>query len=100
MAQQQLGDLFLRVPPPGQDADTVIRELIDRAPRAADLVVVSSDKELFSYARTMGASTLRAHEWNALERQLLAQRGRAESNEKPEREEDLDGWLKKFGGSE
>lgn len=99
MAQQQLGNLLLRVPPRGQDADTVIRELIDRAPRAADLVVVSSDKELFSYARTMGASTLRAHEWNALERQLLSQR-RTESSEKPEREEDLAGWLKKFGAPE
>jgi predicted RNA-binding protein with PIN domain len=100
MAQQQLGDLMVRVPPAGQDADTVIRELIDRAPRAADLVVVSSDKELFSYARTMGASTLRAHEWNALERQLLAQRGREQPNEKPETEDDLSGWLKKFGASE
>ena len=37
----------------------------------------------------------------ALERQLLSQRGRSsEGSEKPEREEDLSGWLKKFGGSE
>jgi predicted RNA-binding protein with PIN domain len=101
MAQQQLGDLTLRVPERGLDADTLIRELIDRAPRAADLVVVSSDKELYSYAKTMGAAAIRAHEWNALERQLLAQRGRpAEGSEKPEREEDLAGWLKKFGAPE
>jgi predicted RNA-binding protein with PIN domain len=99
MAQQQLGNLTLRVPERGQDADTVIRELIDRAPRAADLTVVSSDKELYSYAKTMGASAIRAHEWNALERQLLQQRGRAAAaGEKPEREDDLEGWLKKFGG--
>jgi predicted RNA-binding protein with PIN domain len=98
MAQQQLGEVLLRVPERGQDADTVIRELIDRAPRPAELVVVSSDKELYSYAKTMGASAIRAHEWNALERQLLAQRGRSsEAGEKPEREDDLSGWLKKFG---
>ena len=97
MAQQQLGDLTLRVPERGQDADTVIRELIERAARPADLVVVSSDKELYSYAKTLGASALRAHEWNALERQLSQQRGRAEKDEKPEREDDLEGWLKKFG---
>jgi predicted RNA-binding protein with PIN domain len=101
MAQQLLGDVTLRVPERGQDADTVIRELIDRAPRPSDLLVVSSDKELYSYAKTMGASAIRAHEWNALERQLQAQRGRsAEATEKPEREDDLSGWLKKFGASE
>jgi predicted RNA-binding protein with PIN domain len=101
MEKQQLGDVFLRVPERGQDADTVIRELIDRAPRPADLIVVSSDKELYSYAKTMGATAIRAHEWNALERQLVAQRGRSpDGGEKPEREEDLKGWLKKFGASE
>lgn len=100
MAQQQLGPLTLRVPERGQDADSVIRELIDRAARPADLIVVSSDKELYSYAKTMGASAIRAHEWNALERQLLSQRGTREACEKPEREDDLEGWLKKFGGSE
>jgi predicted RNA-binding protein with PIN domain len=100
MAQQQLGPLTLRVPERGRDADSLIRELIDRAQRAADLVVVSSDKELYSYAKTMGASAIRAHEWNALERQLLSQRGTREASEKPDREDDLEGWLKKFGGSE
>jgi len=100
MAQQQIGNVSLRVPPEGVDADTIIRELLDRAPRPSELVVVSSDKELYSYARTMGASTLRAHEWNALERQLLAQREKTPGAEKPEREDDLEGWLKKFGAAE
>ena len=31
MASQNLGLVSLRVPPPGQDADTVIRELVERA---------------------------------------------------------------------
>lgn len=100
MAQQQLGPLTLRVPERGRDADSLIRDLIDRAGRPADLVVVSSDKELYSYAKTMGASAIRAHEWNALERQLVSARGTREAGEgreKPEREDDLEGWLKKFG---
>lgn len=97
MARQELGPLTIRVPERGRDADSLIREIIDRAERASDLVVVSSDKELYSYAKTMGASAIRAHEWNALERQLLAQRGAREPDEKPEREDDLEGWLKKFG---
>lgn len=61
MAVQDLGPLTLRVPPPGGDADTVIRELVERAARPAELVVVTSDKALFSYVKTLGASVLRAH---------------------------------------
>ncbi|HVR69580.1 MAG TPA: NYN domain-containing protein [Vicinamibacteria bacterium] len=100
MAAQDLGPLTLRVPPPGEDADSVIRTLVERAPRPAELVVVTSDKALYSYVRSLGANVLRTHEWNALERQL-ASAGRArEDADKPEREDDVEGWLRKFGGSE
>jgi predicted RNA-binding protein with PIN domain len=98
MAQQDLGPLSLRVPPAGQDADTVIRELLDRAPRPADIIVVTSDKALYSYAKTMGASVLRAHEWNALERRIGDASSSEPGGEKPDRETDVEGWLKKFGG--
>ena len=101
MAAQELGPLTLRVPPPGQDADTVIRELVERAARPAELVVVTSDKALYSYVKTLGASVLRAHEWNALERQARAARRRARRRPRSRtREDDVEGWLKKFGGSE
>ena len=98
MEMQDLGPVSLRVPPKGTDADTVIRELLDRAPRAADLIVVTSDKALYSYAKTMGASVLRAHEWNDLARRLAAGTPRTAGGEKPEKEDDVDGWLKRFGG--
>jgi predicted RNA-binding protein with PIN domain len=100
MARQDLGPLTLRVPPAGQDADTVIRELVERAPRPAEIVVVTSDKALYSYAKTLGASVLRAHEWNQLERRLgsALPGARGETREKPDRETDIEGWLKKFGG--
>jgi predicted RNA-binding protein with PIN domain len=97
MAAQDLGPLRLRVPPPGVDADSVIRELIDTAPRAADLVVVTSDKALYSYAKTAGASVLRAHEWNALERRLVRP-AESSAGEKPDKEDDVEGWLRRFGG--
>jgi predicted RNA-binding protein with PIN domain len=98
LATQDLGPVSLRVPPPGQDADTVIRELLDRAPRPADLVVVTSDKALYSYAKTMGASVLRAHEWNATEQRLAPPSTGSAQGEKPEREDDVEGWLRRFGG--
>jgi hypothetical protein len=97
MAAQDLGPVALRVPPSGGDADTVIRELLDLAPRPAEWVVVTSDKALFSYAKTCGAAVLRAHEWNALERRASAGTERGGDREKPEREDDIEGWLKTFG---
>lgn len=100
MAAQDLGPLTLRVPPPGQDADAVIRELVERAPRPAELVVVTSDKALYSYVKTLGATVMRAHEWNAAERQRGDGRAASGAGEKPEREEDVEGWLRRFGRSE
>ena len=106
LEDQQLGALTIRFPRPGRDADSLIREIVDAAARPAELIVVSSDKPVYSYARTRGARVLRAHEWNALGREVLA-RGRApgaksakgengEKGEKPERETDVEGWLKRF----
>jgi len=97
VASQQLGSVCLRFPRPGQDADSVIKDLVEKAPRRAELIVVSSDKALYSYVKTLGAKVLRAHEWNALERRRS--RGReGEASEKPDREEDVEGWLERFGG--
>ena len=96
---QELGRVSVRFPPPGVDADTVIRELIDRASRPGELTVVSSDKVLYSYARTRGAAALRAQEWNALARspgRLPRRRRQTVRSEKPERETDIEGWLKRF----
>ena len=96
---QELGAVSLRFASPGGDADTVIREAVDRAARPAELIVVTSDKPVYSYARTRGAQVLRAHEWNALAREAVPrpQKGGPPSRgEKPERETDVDGWLKRF----
>jgi predicted RNA-binding protein with PIN domain len=102
MASQTLGLVSVRVPEPGHDADSLIRATVQRAARPSEIIVVTSDKALYSYCRTLGASVLRAHEWNALERQPIrapgASRGAhaAASREKPEHEPDVAGWLARF----
>jgi predicted RNA-binding protein with PIN domain len=105
---QELGPVALRFAAEGQDADSVIRRIVDEAPRPAEWLVVTSDKALYSYARTRGAAVLRAHEWNALARgpavggpaarRRAAGRASSSSREKPERETDVEGWLKRFSG--
>ena len=62
---------------------------------------MTSDKALYSYVKTAGATVLRAHEWNAMERRLVARaEGCRVRGEKPDRENDVEGWLRKFGGGE
>ena len=103
---QALGAVTIRVPAQGHDADAVIREIVERAAQPRELIVVTSDKALYSYVKTLGAQILRAHEWNTLERhaatgQSPAQvraREKADAAEKPDREPDVAGWLKRFGG--
>jgi predicted RNA-binding protein with PIN domain len=97
LEDQQLGAVTIRFPGPGRDADSLIREILDAAARPAELIVVSSDKPVYSYARTRGAQALRAHEWTALGRDAKPH-GRApkEKSEKPDRETDVEGWLKRF----
>jgi hypothetical protein len=98
LGTQELGRVVVRFPPPGSDADTVIREIVDGAPRPAELTVVSSDKAVYSYARTRGARALQAREWNALSRGGVhpARRPPVDTSEKPDRETDIEGWLEKF----
>ena len=95
---QELGEVSVRFPPLGSDADSVIRELIDGAARPSELTVVSSDRAVYSYARTRGAGAVSAREWNALARGAKhhPRRPPRESSEKPEHEPDIEGWLERF----
>jgi hypothetical protein len=53
----------VRVAQRAQSADDVIRAIVDASAEASLLTVVTSDKPLYSYARTRGAHVLRCHEW-------------------------------------
>jgi predicted RNA-binding protein with PIN domain len=67
-APERTARVEVHVAAAGTPADDVIRALVDAAASPAALTVVSSDKPVYSYARTRGAMILRAHEWNALPR--------------------------------
>ncbi len=103
LGDQELGRVSLRFAPGGRDADSVIREILDSSPRPGEILVVTSDKAVYSYAKTRGAGVLRAHEWNALASGARTPKGapsrRASADgEKPERETDVEGWLRRFSG--
>jgi predicted RNA-binding protein with PIN domain len=102
LADQHLGAVTVRFPAQGLDADSLIRTILDTVDRPGDWIVVTSDKPVYSYARTRGARALSAREWNELGRQegraprsLIA---RDQATDKPDRETDVEGWLKRFSG--
>ncbi|MEK7767029.1 MAG: NYN domain-containing protein, partial [bacterium] len=52
----------VRYSPRGVEADDLLLDLVERAPRASDLLLVSSDKSVADRARSFGASVARADE--------------------------------------
>jgi predicted RNA-binding protein with PIN domain len=95
----ELGPVSVRSAPPGGDADGVIRDIVERSPRPAEITVVTSDKALYSYVKTRGALAIRSQEWSRLEREAALHRPALATNEKPQREDDVEGWLKIFGAA-
>ncbi|MCA1960685.1 MAG: NYN domain-containing protein [Desulfomonile sp.] len=79
---------------PGEDADSRIIELVRVSRAKRDLIVVTSDRELASRARSEGAQVIPSGEF----RTKLAEAERGEP-EKPETD-DIDHWLALFGSRE
>lgn len=76
---------------PGRTADQLILDLLRREEDRRGWIVVTSDRALGDQSRHLGA---RPERCDLFRRRLARGTGR----EKPEREEDLDYWLERFGG--
>jgi predicted RNA-binding protein with PIN domain len=88
-------------PPEGDTADDVIRGLIDRQKDRRRLFVVSSDRELRSYAREAGAQPLSCRDFASLLKGTLKERKTLREMDKPEPRTsamELGLWLDVFGG--
>lgn len=75
---------------PGRTADAVILELVRDDPDPRGLLIVTSDKSLGDRCRWLGARVERCHVFRP---RLRAPGG----EEKPESEDDIEGWLERFG---
>jgi uncharacterized protein len=71
-------------PPEGETADTVIEELIDRQKDRRRLFVVSSDREVRSFAREAGARPLTCREFAAELKDVLKERKTLKEMDKPQ----------------
>jgi predicted RNA-binding protein with PIN domain len=87
-------------PPEGESADDVIRTLIDRQKDRRRLFVVSSDREVRSYAREAGAQPLACRDFAMQLKGALKERKSLREMDKPEPRAsamELGLWLELFG---
>ena len=77
------GKFRLIQPPLGENADGVILDLIDRQTDRRRLFVVSSDREIRTYAHDAGASPLTCREFEARLKRVLKERRAAKEMGKP-----------------
>jgi predicted RNA-binding protein with PIN domain len=87
-------------PPEGDSADDVIRDFIDRQKDRRRLFVVSSDREIRSYAREAGAQPLTCRDFAAELKGVLKERKLKREMDKPEPRAsamELGLWIEVFG---
>jgi len=71
-------------PPPGESADSLIVDYIERKPDRRNLFVVSSDREIRGIAREAGATPLRCDEFNRELKKALRESRAAREMDKEE----------------
>ena len=103
MAAQDLGPLSAARAPRGQRRRHGDPRAARPDPKARRVVVVTSDKAVYSYAKTRGASRPARPRVECARAPRDRRTGPGGSRakperEKPEQEDDVAGWLKKFGG--
>jgi predicted RNA-binding protein with PIN domain len=98
--QQEVRVLFAA---PGQDADSVIEDLIAKHPAARQLFVVSADHRLHKAAKRRGAQPVDSEPyWERLRtrpdaRTALMAPSESATVRKPQRSASTDDWLREFG---
>lgn len=91
---QNVKVIFSKLP---EKADPVIKRLIDEKDRGIDLVVVSSDNEIGSYARLSGVQVVSSQRFV---REIVGKSsgGVEKKYDHPMSQEELEEWMRLFGG--
>lgn len=75
------------------DADSKIKSIVSRSKNPKELIVVSSDNELYNFVRAHGARAMKSHEFNQKLNEVLSEKA---DETKPEIT-NLSEWYKYFG---
>ncbi len=78
---------------PRMDADRKIKHIIRESTNPKSLIVVSSDNEVYNFARLHGAKAMKCHQFN----EMLREAAQATTDEAKPRVEELEEWYRYFG---
>ncbi|HUX07422.1 MAG TPA: NYN domain-containing protein [Acidobacteriota bacterium] len=95
--KSSIGGLKIIYAGPDTDADTRIRKILDRAREPASYVVVSSDKQVYSYARWRGAKAMRVMPFYKDLQQTLERAGRMAAEFDALNDNEVDEWIRYLG---
>lgn len=86
-------------PPPGQNADNIIKEIILKQTDLRRFFVVSSDRDIKNFARTKGANSMSCREFNQELKATMKEHRKSQEIEKkftPPSPLEVNQWLKIF----
>lgn len=91
--------IAVRFARPPQNADALIKKIIDEHPKKKDLTVVSSDMAVFRYAKASGCVALSSESFDHLIRQAEAAepQGQMQQKNNPKiNETEIQEWMQRF----
>lgn len=81
----------------GQDADSKIRKIVEKATNPREIVIVTSDRSLASYTKVCTAKHMQSAEFLDLLAEEKAKQKNQKKEEKPPVKGELNQWLRYFG---
>ena len=97
LAETHFGPVSVRYAGPDYDADTVIKQLVDRSKSPESIIVVSNDKQVYSYCKWAGSKAMRVNQFYDDLIKVLEKEGVDGRKFKELNKNEVDDWLDYFG---
>jgi predicted RNA-binding protein with PIN domain len=97
LAETHYGSITIRYAGPDYDADTVIKREVDRSKSPESIIVVSNDKQVYSYCKWAGAKALRVNQFYDDLVKVLEKAGMDPRKFKELSKNEVDDWMEYFG---
>ena len=97
LAETHYGSICVRYAGPDYDADTVIKKEVDRAKSPEAIIVVSNDKQVYSYCKWAGAKAMRVNQFYDDLAKVLEKEGMDPRKFKELGEKEIEDWFEYFG---
>lgn len=92
-----IGPLKVSYAGPESDADTLIKKIVKESRSPSSIIVVSSDKQVYSYCKWAGAQVIKVMAFYSDLKKTLESNGQEMQNPSSLSQEELNDWMQYFG---